>query len=90
MGLFPEGRLQREVRELREFQAGVGLIAKRTGATIVPVWIRGTPQVHNMLGHFLLPSRSVVTFGKPYKPDPSMSQEQIVQDLRQRMLSLAN
>ena len=90
VGLFPEGRLQREVRELREFQAGIGLIAKRTGATIVPVWIRGTPQVHSMLGHFFRPSRSIVTFGKPYKPDPSMSQEQIIQDLRQRMLSLAN
>jgi len=89
IGLFPEGRLQREVRELREFQAGIGLIAKRTGATIVPVWIRGTPQVHSMLGHFLLPSRSIVTFGKAYKPDPSMSQEQIIDDLRQRILDLA-
>ena len=89
IGLFPEGKLQREVRELQEFQLGIGMIARRTGATIVPVWISGTPQAHSMLVHFFKPSRSLVRYGKPYKPDRSESQEQIVAELRRRMVALA-
>ena len=88
IGLFPEGKLQREVRELQPFQLGIGMIARRTGATIVPVWIRGTPQSRNMLVHFLKPSRSVVTYGPPYTPAPGESQEQIVAELRRRMVAL--
>jgi 1-acyl-sn-glycerol-3-phosphate acyltransferase len=89
VGLFPEGRLQRDVRELQEFRPGIGMIARRTGATIVPVWIHGTPATKNMLWHFLLPSRSTVIYGNPYKPDPSMTNEEIVHDLRERLIALA-
>ena len=90
IGLFPEGRLQREARQLQAFQPGIGMIARRAGATIVPVWIRGTPQSRSMLVHFLQPSRSVVIFGKPYRPAPGESQEQIVAELRRRMAALAD
>jgi len=88
VGLFPEGRLQRDERGLGEFRAGIGLIARRTGATIVPVWIDGTPRKRNMLWHFLWPSNSRVTFGEPYVPDREMSNEEIAADLRSRMLAL--
>ena len=43
-----------------------------------------------MLWHFLRPSRSVVIFGEPYRPDANQTHEQIVEDLRRRMLELAN
>ncbi len=88
VGLFPEGQLQRTHRDLAPFQAGVGLIALRSGATIVPVWIQGTPQVQHMLWHFLRPSRTTVIFGKPYKPEAGMDAGAVTQDLRQRMLAL--
>lgn len=89
LGFFPEGGIQREHRDLAPFQPGIGLLARRSAATIVPVWISGTPQTRNMLWHFLKPSRSTVTFGEPYKPDPSMDDEAIANDLRQRLLALS-
>lgn len=89
VGIFPEGRLQREVREIQPFQAGIGMIAARTGATIVPIWITGTPKVYSMWGHFLLPSRSVVVFGPPFQPDPHLPPQEIVQELRHRIVALA-
>lgn len=88
VGIFPEGGLQRNHRELKPFQPGVGMIAARTGATIVPVWITGTPATQHMLWHFLKPSRSRVHFGKPYQVDTSLSHEQIVDDLRRRVTDL--
>jgi len=89
VGLFPEGRLQRTHRELQLFEPGIGMIARRTAAPIVPVWISGTPRARNMLWHFLLPSHSSVRFGRPYRPDPSLSNGDIAAELRQRMLELA-
>jgi 1-acyl-sn-glycerol-3-phosphate acyltransferase len=89
VGLFPEGGLQRQHRELGPFQTGLAMIAKRSGATIVPVWIAGTPRRKNILWHFLQPSKSTVIFGKPFTPNPSDTYEQTMEDLRRRMLELA-
>jgi len=88
VGIFPEGGAQRDNRTLKPFQPGIGLLAKRSGATVVPVWIQGTPQTQNMLWHFLKPSRSTVAFGKPFKPDAKMSNQQVADELRKRMLEM--
>jgi 1-acyl-sn-glycerol-3-phosphate acyltransferase len=89
VGLFPEGGLQRKVRELQPMEPGIGMIAKRSGATIVPVWIEGTPLSDSMAVHMLRPSRSTVTFGKPYKPDENADAKAITEDLRNRLLTLS-
>ncbi len=89
VGIFPEGGAQRDNRELKPFQAGIALIAARSEAVIVPVWVEGTPLKLNMFWHFTWPSRSTVTFGRPYRPETARSHEQVVEDLRQRMLALA-
>lgn len=89
VGLFPEGTLQREKRELAKFEEGIAVIARRSGARILPVWIDGTPRKHAMLWHFLWPSRSTVIFGRPYLPDPSADHAAVTADLRQRMLALS-
>src|SRR5690606_18754874 len=60
VGLYPEGGLQRDHRNLQPFQPGIGMIAKRSGAVIVPTWIEGTPMTRNMIWHFLKPSRTTV------------------------------
>lgn len=90
VGLFPEGGLQREHRVLQPFQPGVGMIARRSKATIVPVWISGTPQKKSMIWHFLCPSRSRVVFGEPFKPDKGMKDEAVVEMIRERMLALTD
>ena len=89
VGIFPEGGLQRRVRELQPMESGIGMIARRSGATIVPVWIAGPALSDSMLVHILKPSRSSVTYGKPYKPEPGMDAKQITEDLRERLLTLS-
>jgi len=89
VGLFPEGGLQRTQRELGPMEPGIGMIAKRSDATIVPVWIHGTPLHNSMLRHLLQPSRSVVVFGKPYRPGEKDDAKQITEDLRARLIKLS-
>ena len=89
VGIFPEGGLQRDHRMLQPMQSGVGMMAVRSGARIVPVWVTGTPMHKRMWAHFLKPSRSRVYFGQAYTPDSNRSYEEIVEDLRQRMVALA-
>ncbi len=88
-GIFPEGGLQRDHRALQPFQSGIGMIAVRSGAQVVPVWITGTPATKRMIWHFLKPSRSRVYFGEAYTPDPKMEYAEVVEDLRKRMIKLA-
>lgn len=88
VGFFPEGGLQRTRRELGPLEPGIGMIAKRSGAIIVPVWIQDTPLRNSMALHLLQPSRSVVTFGEPYKPGDDQDPRQITEDLRGRLLAL--
>lgn len=90
VGLFPEGGLQRTHRNLQPFQDGIAMIAQRTGAWIVPVWITGTPRRQHMVWHFFQPTRSVVIYGQPFTADPSQSHQQVMDELRQRMLALAD
>lgn len=89
LGIFPEGAAQRTHRNLHPFQQGIGLLARRSGAVIVPVWIDGTPRTQNMLWHFLKPSRTTVIFGKPFKPGKTMSHQEVTDELRKRMVDLA-
>lgn len=89
LGIFPEAGLQRDQRQMKAFKRGLGMLATRSGAPIVPVWIEGTPKKGHMLLHFLWPSRSRITFGKPYHPDPSMSHQQIADDLHERLIRLS-
>jgi 1-acyl-sn-glycerol-3-phosphate acyltransferase len=89
VGLFPEGSLQRTHRDLQPFRHGIAVIARRAGATIVPVWIHGTPRRHHMIWHFLTPSRTTVIYGRPFRPPPDMPDEEVVTELRERMVALA-
>jgi 1-acyl-sn-glycerol-3-phosphate acyltransferase len=89
VGMFPEGGLQRTHRDLQPFEPGVAMVAKRSGAAIVPAWISGTPRRRNMLWQLLQPSRSRVRFGEPFHVDKSQDNDEIMQQLQRRMLSLA-
>ncbi|MEM6553367.1 MAG: MFS transporter [Planctomycetota bacterium] len=89
VGIFPEGGLQREHRELGEFQPGIAMIARRAQCPIVPVWVSGTPKANHMLLHFLKPSKSVIRFGEPFTVAKDAKPDAILAELRKRMLALA-
>ena len=89
VGVFPEGGLQRDQRELRPFGRGIGMLASRSQAVIVPIWIAGTPRTRRMIWHFLKPSRSQLIIGTPYRPPASMDHQQVADDLRRRLETLS-
>lgn len=70
LGVFPEGGLERPPRQLRPFQTGVGLLALRTGAAVLPVWVSGTPEADTAMQSLLRRSRSRVVFGEIRRFDP--------------------
>ncbi|RMH11719.1 MAG: MFS transporter [Gammaproteobacteria bacterium] len=89
IGLFPEGGLQRTKRELKPLEPGIGVIARRSNAMIVPVWVEGTPLSNSMLVHLFKPSSSRVVFGRPYRPEPDMNASQITEQLRDKLVELS-
>jgi 1-acyl-sn-glycerol-3-phosphate acyltransferase len=82
VGLFPEGGLERPPCVLRPFAPGVGLIARKGNARILPVVVEGTPQTHSAWGSLSTPSRSRVTFLPIIDPTAcKRSAEEITADL---------
>lgn len=88
VGMFPEGRLQYDHRELGEFEDGAAAVARLSGAVIVPCWIEGTVVSKSMLAHALVRTKSTVTFGPPLRPEQGQSAEAITAELRRRIVAL--
>ncbi|MEQ9460011.1 MAG: MFS transporter [Phycisphaeraceae bacterium] len=88
IGIFPEGALQRTVRELKPLQPGIVMMQRRSGAPIVPIYIHGTPLKHAMAWHFLWPGRVTVVYGRPWLPPENLSSEDFLKELTDRMNEL--
>ncbi|MEO0474433.1 MAG: MFS transporter [Planctomycetota bacterium] len=88
VGMFPEGHLQYDNRELKEFEDGAAVVARLAGAAIVPCWVDGTVVSQRMLAHVLISTRSSITFGEPFTPKKSDSPEEITAELRRRIIEL--
>ena len=72
VGIFPEGGLNKgDRRQMQPWGPGLSIIAERSGATIVPVWIEGTPTCESVWASFFRPSHAVVHFGRPFRLDES-------------------
>ena len=85
IGIFPEGGLERPPFHLMPFQAGVGLLIKRSGARVLPAIVDGTPQVDPAWASLWRPSRTRVRF-KPTLDYSGLdlSPAEIAADLRRR------
>lgn len=66
--IFPEGQRTLD-GTLQPFEGGTALVALKTGAPIVPVWLEGTWEAFPP--HYLLPRphKITITFGDPIYPD---------------------
>jgi long-chain acyl-CoA synthetase len=65
--LFPEGEIT-DSGAIAAFRPGIGLIAPRLGATVVPVRIDGVDRVLHRRWKLPRPGRVTVTFGAPLRP----------------------
>src|SRR5437762_5242767 len=64
--IFPEGR-RSETGAIDSFRPGIGMIASRLSATVVPVRIDGLQHVLRVGWHMARPGRVRVAFGKPLR-----------------------
>jgi len=67
--LFPEGRRSAD-GQLLEFKPGAAMLAVRTGAPIVPIYIEGALEAMPRMTWLPRPSRVTVRFGEPIDPMP--------------------
>jgi long-chain acyl-CoA synthetase len=64
--IFPEGR-RSETGAIDTFRPGIGMIASKLGAPVVPVRIDGLQHVLGVGRHMARPGRVRVTFGAPLR-----------------------
>jgi 1-acyl-sn-glycerol-3-phosphate acyltransferase len=71
VGIFPQGGIREAGDPLGDTKAGVALLALRTGAPVVPLYIDGWPSFDSVLIGVLCPSRTRVHAGEPLQFVPS-------------------
>jgi long-chain acyl-CoA synthetase len=64
--IFPEGR-RSETGAVDTFRPGIGMIASKLGAAVVPVRVDGLQHVLGVGRHMARPGRVRVTFGAPLR-----------------------
>lgn len=62
LGVFPEGVIERPPERILPFQDGIALLARRSGARVLPVVIDGTPAAETAWGSLVRTSRARVRF----------------------------
>jgi len=90
VGVFPEGQLQYDDRDLKPFQDGAAVMAKLGKAAIVPCWIEGTVVSKRKLWHVLKPTHSRITFGPPFFLDRAMTPQEATAEIRRKVTALGN
>ena len=72
--VFPEGTRTQD-GSLRKAHSGVGLLAVKTGSTVVPVYVDGTKDALPRGAYFIRVKPIKIYCGKPIKPGDSLKQE---------------
>ena len=88
LGVFPEGRIVTPPREVRPWHEGVGLIAGRTGAPVLLVWVSGTPDTNEVMASVTTPSQAHVCFIEMLRFEVRDSAA-ITRQLRQRVAEVS-
>lgn len=84
IAIFPEGGIERPARTLKPFQAGVGLLIRRSGAPVLPVVIRGAPTSGSAWSAYWTRSRTVIEFKPQIRYSGDESPQEIALDLQRR------
>jgi len=85
IGMFPEGRIERPARHIQPFMHGIGLLAMRMKAPVLPILIEGTPETDTAWQSLWTRSRATVRVMPLIRYDKTdLKAAQITEDLRQR------
>ncbi len=71
--LFPEGTRSRNLEGLKRGQIGTAVAAVQSQATIVPIALHGTDNMHNILKVFMPIAQIEISVGVPFKVHPDVS-----------------
>jgi long-chain acyl-CoA synthetase len=85
--IFPEGDLTPD-GEIKEFRAGIGLLANQLRIPIVPMRIEGLFELHRKRQRFARPGFVRVTIGGPVEFPPESKPEEIARELERRVKEL--
>jgi 1-acyl-sn-glycerol-3-phosphate acyltransferase len=87
--VFPEGTRAEREGELRPAKAGAGMLAVASGATVVPVYIRGSGRAWPRGRRMFRPAKVVVTFGPPlrFAERPGLDKKQLYEAASQEMMA---
>ena len=87
--LFPEGTRQISVLVSTKVEPGVGFLAAKSGAVVIPAFVSGTEKALPKGAKFFRFSRIRVKFGAPIKIDKDKPYEEIAQDILKDIRLLA-
>lgn len=87
--VFPEGTRAEGEGELRPPKAGAGMLALLSGATVVPVYIRGSGHAWPRGRKLFRPAKVSVTFGPPLQlaERPGLDKKQMYEAASQDMMA---
>lgn len=86
--VFPEGTRKSQDGP-RKIQPGVGLLAVKGGATVIPAFIRNSDKILAPGATFIKPGGVTVTFGKPIQYSSSDSYPHIAESVMQAIQTLS-
>jgi long-chain acyl-CoA synthetase len=85
--VFPEGQRTQDGR-MNPFMKGIGVLASKLNAKIVPIKITGLFELKKRRRYFALPCEIAVTFGEPVSYSEGLSADDITKDLERRIAIL--
>jgi len=89
IGVFPEGGITRPTGRIGPFMAGVGMIAAKTRAPVLLVWVSGTPRTRTAFGSLVWPSRTRVRCELQPPFPASMGAAEITTAMRTRLSEMS-
>ena len=85
--VFPEGQRTRDGR-MSPFMKGIGVLASKLNAKIVPIKITGLFELKKRKRYFALPCEIAVTFGEAISYETKERPDDITKDLEKRLANL--
>jgi len=101
--IFPEGGRTFKGKEgeflysekgnkIRFLQGGIGLLVRKSEATVIPIGIKGSDKVvpnskHRLFTKFVPWKRISISVGEPIKFDPQTPREQVTQEIASQILA---
>lgn len=88
LGIFPEGRVSDD-GQLQRPQTGALFLARQSGATVVPVAIKGNHAAMPRQAKFPLPRKVTLLVGEPFKVSPKATKAEMLERADRLMAELA-